>query len=100
MLRNISERISSGSEEIGHGGGGEKSVAGGAEGMDSWENWAISSVIVGRGPSREWCAGLSTVGEALDGLVFVGVEILVVALVGFDGADDGGKCLALYASCT
>lgn len=49
----ISESSSSGIDIMGHGGGGEKSVAGGSAGMERWENCAMSSVILGWNPSRE-----------------------------------------------
>ena len=79
-------RISEGTLESGHGGGGEASVGGSAGIMWREEKEAISSDMdaVG-GPSREWWAVFGTVTGALDGL----------GSVGFDLKAEGGKCLFL-----
>jgi hypothetical protein len=79
----ISERISSGMVAMGQGGAGERSVGGASPWMvrvekSSRRDWRET----GR-PWREWWAGLGTVGEALEGLVF---EFVVVK----SGAGAGG----------
>lgn len=68
---NICMRISSGKSAIGHGGAGVPSISGGAGSIDKSEKLSINCLIVGGGPSSEWCAVLGTVADALDGFVFV-----------------------------
>ncbi len=78
--------ISEGTMEMGHGGEGEASVGGSADGMDKEEKEVMSCEIdEAGGPSREWWAVLGTVTAALDGF----------GLVGFDVKEDGGKYLFL-----
>lgn len=66
--------ISSGKSAMGHGGAGVSSIAGGAGSTESPAKLAMSCLIGSGGPWREWCAGLGTVGDALEGFVFVGFE--------------------------
>lgn len=86
VWRRIWTRISAGTTEIGHGGGGEPSTGDGAAGISNEENDKISWMTVDAvEPSREWCAVFGTVTAAL-----VGFGSLVFAL-----DEGGGKCLSL-----
>lgn len=97
----ISISSSDGIDAIGQGAerGGPNSLSGLVGKMEKEENEAMRSGIVpekrsgggGAGwyllSGDEWCAGLGTVGEALEGLTIAGFEWLPT--------DDGGKCLFL-----
>jgi len=79
--------------EMGHGGEGEASVGGSADGMDKEEKEVMSCEIdEAGGPSREWWAVLGTVTAAL-GTVTAALDGF--GLVGFDVKEDGGKYLFL-----
>lgn len=85
VWRRILIRVSEGTLEIGHGGGGDPSTSGSAGGMGRGEKEAMSCDVDVGGPSREWWAGFGIVTAALDGL----------GLDGFDLDDEDGKCLFL-----
>ena len=103
--------ISSGTVAIGHGGAGERSVGGGSPEIDKVENSASRFWSEVERPCREWWAVLGTVADALEGLGSCGFEFVdagpVAEVVCSCGAgfglflkNDGGKCFALYFSCT
>lgn len=92
---------------MGHGGGGENSVGGGAPTMERPEKSLMRLCRDLERPCREWWAVLGTVGEALEG--FGSSGLVVPSKVdeegpGIGGAGflkyEGGKCFALYVSWT
>lgn len=86
VCRSMLIRISDGTVEIGHVGGGDLSVGGSRTGIWSEEKEAMSSDIVeAGGPSREWWAGFGTVTAAFDGF----------GLLDFELEEEGGKYLFL-----
>ena len=86
--RKISTRISSGTEEMGQGGGGENSVGGSCPWMDRAEKSLMRDCRLRGRPCREWWAGLGTVGEASEGFGSVGLEV-----AGWGGWRNGGLAL-------
>jgi hypothetical protein len=94
---------------MGHGGAGERSVGAGWPSIERVAKSASKVWYEEERPCREWWEGLGTVTEALEGLASCGL-----ALCGLEGSGsgaavvagflflkkDGGKCFALYFSCT
>jgi hypothetical protein len=70
---------------IGHAGGGDPSVGGGAGATGRFAKFAISWAVEGWRPWREWRTGFGTVTDALEGLT----------AGGFGRKEEGGKCLFL-----
>jgi len=86
-----SESISSGIDAIGQGGAGERSVAGGSGGMESFENSAMSSEMLGWRLCEGFCVEFGMEDPVLPAFGIAAAA----ALVDFGGKEDGGKCFNL-----
>lgn len=94
--------ISSGTEAMGQGGAGERSVGGDSPVMESVVNELRRDWRGADSPWREWWAGLGTVTGALEGFGSWGFrtgggDVAGVFEEGFgwEVKNEGGKCFAL-----